>query len=53
MKLDFLPISIATTMLIKTRGIVLSYLKYRETSIIARVYTERLGVQSYVVNRGS
>ncbi|MBC8085098.1 MAG: DNA repair protein RecO [Hymenobacter sp.] len=37
-------------MLIKTRGIVLSYIKYRETSIIARVYTERLGVQSYVVN---
>ncbi|SFQ56279.1 DNA repair protein RecO [Hymenobacter arizonensis] len=37
-------------MLIKTRGIVLSFLKYRETSIIARVYTERLGVQSYVVN---
>ena len=37
-------------MLVKTRGIVLSYLKYRETSIIARVYTERLGVQTYVVN---
>ena len=37
-------------MLIKTRGIVLSYLKYRETSIITRIYTERLGVQSYVVN---
>ena len=37
-------------MLVKTRGIVLSYLKYRETSIIARVYTERLGVQSYLVN---
>lgn len=37
-------------MLIKTRGIVLSYLKYRETSIIARVYTERLGVQNYIVN---
>ena len=37
-------------MLIKTRGIVLSYLKYRETSIIARIYTERLGMQSYVVN---
>ena len=37
-------------MLIKTRGIVLSYLKYRETSIIVRIYTERLGVQSYVVN---
>lgn len=37
-------------MLLKTRGIVLSYLKYRETSIIARVYTERLGVQTYIVN---
>ncbi|WP_345236601.1 DNA repair protein RecO [Hymenobacter saemangeumensis] len=37
-------------MLVKTRGIVLSYLKYRETSIIARIYTERLGVQSYIVN---
>jgi DNA repair protein RecO (recombination protein O) len=37
-------------MLIKTRGIVLSYLKYRETSIIARVYTERLGIQNYIVN---
>jgi DNA repair protein RecO (recombination protein O) len=37
-------------MLIKTRGIVLSFLKYRETSIIARVYTERLGVQNYIVN---
>ena len=37
-------------MLIKTRGIVLSFLKYRETSIIARVYTERLGIQNYVVN---
>jgi DNA repair protein RecO (recombination protein O) len=37
-------------MLIKTRGIVLSYLKYRETSIIARIYTEQMGLQSYVVN---
>lgn len=37
-------------MLIKTRGIVLNFLKYRETSIIARVYTEQRGVQSYVVN---
>ncbi|RTQ44980.1 DNA repair protein RecO [Hymenobacter gummosus] len=37
-------------MLIKTRGIVLNYLKYRETSIIARIYTEQRGVQSYVVN---
>ncbi|RZL08551.1 MAG: DNA repair protein RecO, partial [Hymenobacter sp.] len=35
-------------MLIKTRGIVLSYLKYRESSIITRVYTEQRGVQSYL-----
>ena len=37
-------------MLVKTRGIVLNYLKYRETSIIARVYTENLGLQTYIVN---
>ncbi|MBT2558671.1 DNA repair protein RecO [Hymenobacter sp. ISL-91] len=37
-------------MLIKTRGIVLSHIRYRETSIIARIYTERLGLQSYLVN---
>lgn len=37
-------------MLIKTRGIVLNHIKYRESSIIARVYTEQLGVQSYIVN---
>lgn len=37
-------------MLIKTRGLVLSYIKYRETSIIARVYTERRGLQTYIVN---
>jgi DNA repair protein RecO (recombination protein O) len=37
-------------MLIKTRGIVLNFIRYRETSIIARVYTERLGLQSYLVN---
>ncbi|MBC6992460.1 MULTISPECIES: DNA repair protein RecO [Hymenobacter] len=37
-------------MLIKTRGIVLNYIKYRESSIIARVYTERLGLQTYIIN---
>ena len=37
-------------MLYKTRGIVLSYIKYRETSIIARVYTENFGIQSYIIN---
>lgn len=37
-------------MLQKTRGIVLSHLRYRETSIIVRIYTEALGAQSYIVN---
>ena len=37
-------------MQIKTRGLVLSFLKYRETSIIARIYTEQRGIQSYLVN---
>ena len=37
-------------MLVKTRGIVLSFIKYRETSIITRIYTEELGLQSYIVN---
>lgn len=37
-------------MLYKTRGIALSYIRYRETSIIARIYTELFGVQSYIVN---
>ncbi|GAB3261919.1 DNA repair protein RecO [Larkinella harenae] len=37
-------------MLHKTRGIVLSYFRYRETSIIVRVYTEEFGLQSYLVN---
>jgi DNA repair protein RecO (recombination protein O) len=36
--------------LVKTRGIVLSFIKYRETSIITRIYTEELGLQSYIVN---
>lgn len=37
-------------MLHKTRGIVLSYIKYRETSVIARIYTENFGIQSYLIN---
>lgn len=37
-------------MLHKTKGIVLSYLKYRESSIIVRIYTETFGLQSYIVN---
>jgi len=37
-------------MLVKTRGIVLKFIKYRETSIIVNIYTEFLGLQSYIVN---
>ena len=37
-------------MLHKTRGVALSYIKYRETSIIAKIYTEAFGIQSYIVN---
>jgi len=37
-------------MLAKTRGIVLSYIKYRETSIIAKIFTEQFGMQTYLVN---
>ncbi|MGV3540868.1 MAG: DNA repair protein RecO [Rufibacter sp.] len=37
-------------MLVKTRGIVLNFIKYRESSIIVRIYTEELGLQSYIVN---
>jgi DNA repair protein RecO (recombination protein O) len=37
-------------MLHKTRGIVLQTISYSETSLIARIYTERFGLQSYMVN---
>jgi DNA repair protein RecO (recombination protein O) len=37
-------------MLYKTPGIALSYIKYRDTSIIARIYTQQFGLQSYIVN---
>lgn len=37
-------------MLHKTRGIALSYIRYRESSIIVKIYTELFGIQSYVVN---
>ncbi|MCX6284192.1 MAG: DNA repair protein RecO [Bacteroidetes bacterium] len=35
-------------MLVTTRGIVLHSLKYSETSIIVRIYTEARGLQSYL-----
>ncbi|MCV9388603.1 DNA repair protein RecO [Reichenbachiella ulvae] len=37
-------------MLHKTKGIVLNYIKYKETSIIARIYTAEFGLQSYIIN---
>lgn len=37
-------------MLIKTQGIVISFIKFRETSIICKIQTETLGLQSYIVN---
>ena len=37
-------------MLHNTQGIVLNYIKYGETSIIVKVFTEAFGVQSYIVN---
>lgn len=36
-------------MLQKTKGIVLHTIKYSESSIIARVYTEAFGLQSYLI----
>lgn len=37
-------------MIHKTRGIVLNYIKYRETSIIVKIFTEAFGLQSYIVH---
>jgi DNA repair protein RecO (recombination protein O) len=35
---------------IKTRGIVISSVKFAESSLIVRIFTERLGQVSYIVN---
>lgn len=37
-------------MIFKTRGIVLKYFKYSETSIIVKIFTEEFGLQSYIIN---
>lgn len=37
-------------MLKKTAGIVIHYIKYRETSIIVKIFTRQLGLKSYIVN---
>ncbi len=36
-------------MLKKTRGIVLSHIKYKDTSIIVRIFTRDLGLKAYLV----
>ncbi|MEM6735746.1 MAG: DNA repair protein RecO [Bacteroidota bacterium] len=37
-------------MIAKSKGIVLSYIKYGDSSIIARLFTEQYGYGSYIVN---
>ncbi|MEM6643446.1 MAG: DNA repair protein RecO [Bacteroidota bacterium] len=37
-------------MIAKSKGVVLGYLKYGETSIIARILTEQFGYQSFIVS---
>lgn len=37
-------------MLHKTRAISLSFIRFKESSIIARFFTERFGLQSFVIN---
>jgi DNA repair protein RecO (recombination protein O) len=37
-------------MIVRTDGIVLSYTKYRDTSIITKILTEEYGLHSFIVN---
>ncbi|MAJ52321.1 MAG: DNA repair protein RecO [Flammeovirgaceae bacterium] len=37
-------------MIIKTEGIVINYIKYKESSIIIRILTEKYGFQSFLLN---
>ena len=37
-------------MIIKTEGIVINYIKFRESSIIIRIFTQDLGFQSFILN---
>ncbi|MFI5136050.1 MAG: DNA repair protein RecO [Chitinophagales bacterium] len=37
-------------MIFKTRGIVFRAVKFRESSLIVKIYTEKFGMQSYIVN---
>jgi DNA repair protein RecO (recombination protein O) len=37
-------------MLVKTKGIVLNNIRFKETSLIVKIYTEDYGLQSFLVN---
>ncbi|MDG1477065.1 MAG: DNA repair protein RecO, partial [Vicingaceae bacterium] len=37
-------------MLTTTKGIVLHHFKYGEKSVIAKIYTQKFGLQSYILN---
>lgn len=37
-------------MQVKTNGIVISHIKYSETSIICKIYTQHYGTQSFIIN---
>ena len=34
----------------KTKGIVLNFIKFKESSIICKIFTESFGLQSYIIN---
>lgn len=38
-------------MIESTRGIVLTHTKYAESSIVSHIYTEKFGIQSYMINQ--
>ena len=37
-------------MIDKTKGLVLSYIKYGDSSIICKIFTDSFGLQSYIIN---
>ncbi len=37
-------------MLHTTKGIVIHQFKFKEKSVIAKIYTEKFGMQSYIIN---
>ena len=37
-------------MLHKVKGLVLSYIKFKESSVIVKIFTDRFGLQTYIIN---